>query len=217
MWFVYKYTHKDNNKSYIGYTKNLRRRNNDHFNSKRVTKFHCACRKYGKDAFEQSILAETQILLEAKELEKKFIKQYDTFNTGYNGTLGGDGVCPEAIMGEKNPNYRCKSWTDESRKKNKENRPSFIGEKNPFYGKNHTNESKKMVSQANTGKKRSSDFISKCKERNSMGKNPKAKRIIINNIEYQCIKDAITKLNFKSQYQLLKANPSAQIVRKLEK
>lgn len=58
--------------------------------------FHRAIRKYGKDNFTWTIIetvqSESRNMLTAslKELEIKYIKYYDSYNTGYNSTKGGD-------------------------------------------------------------------------------------------------------------------------------
>jgi group I intron endonuclease len=53
---------------------------------------HRAIRKYGEDAFELSILAETDNLLELNRLETEHIKKQNTkVPNGYNLTEGGEG------------------------------------------------------------------------------------------------------------------------------
>jgi group I intron endonuclease len=95
---IYKYT-SPSGKHYIGKTVNPKARKREHLcNSKTINnKFYCAVRKYGLDSFEYEVLFES-ILLSIDELnsvlnkkEKHFIKMFDSFNNGYNLTLGGDG------------------------------------------------------------------------------------------------------------------------------
>lgn len=92
------------NKCYIGQTtQDYKRRWADHWkesnNSKSVGynfHFHKALRKYGKDAFKWKILttieAESLDELQCKldDLEVKYIQEYDSYNNGYNSTLGGE-------------------------------------------------------------------------------------------------------------------------------
>lgn len=97
MYIVYKATSRINGKSYIGYTKNLKKRKSDHkyaaANNKYPNKvFHKAIRKYGWDSFDWEILFES----EDKDLvyfgmEPHFITEYDTINNGYNLCYGGAG------------------------------------------------------------------------------------------------------------------------------
>lgn len=71
--------------------------------------------------------------------EKHYIKVFDTlYPNGYNLTEGGDGGVP----------------SEDTRRKISE---SLIGEKNPFYGRNHSDETKKKISESNKGKHRSDE------------------------------------------------------------
>lgn len=92
---IYKATNKVTGKSYIGFDSSWpkrkeRHRENAEYN--RSGKFYDAIRKYGWETFEWSILYQSvdkQHTL--NEMESHFIKQYDTFNNGYNMTEGGEG------------------------------------------------------------------------------------------------------------------------------
>jgi len=95
---IYKYT-SPSGKHYIGKTINAKARKREHlYNSKvLITKFYSAIKKYGLESFEYEVLFES-ILLPIDELnillnekEKHFIQMFDSFNNGYNLTLGGDG------------------------------------------------------------------------------------------------------------------------------
>lgn len=99
---IYKYTNKNNGKVYIGQSINIEQRQCSHkfaayhntakdYNSQ----FHQAVRKYnGFDAFDFEIIAEltseeyTPEIL--NQLEKFFIKYYDSYKNGYNATEGGN-------------------------------------------------------------------------------------------------------------------------------
>lgn len=136
--YVYKYT-SPNGKSYIGITKNLRRRKAEH---KRLSKdvdraFYRAIRKYGYENFSFEILeiVEAENLSRLKEtlfdLEKKYIQKFDSFKNGYNSTLGGDGTY------------------------------GLAGELNPFYNKKHSDESKAKMRKAKKGIKLSQEHKEK--------------------------------------------------------
>lgn len=88
---IYKITNKVNGKSYIGqtrYTIDFRWRQHQH--KKDNTYFHNAIHKYGIENFSIEILEECNIEdLSSKEIF--YIAKYDTFNNGYNLTIGGDG------------------------------------------------------------------------------------------------------------------------------
>ena len=88
---IYKITNKVNNKSYIGQTRyTIEFRWKQHQHKKDNTYFHNAIHKYGVENFNIEILEECDI----KDLNSKeifYIAKYDTFNNGYNLTIGGDG------------------------------------------------------------------------------------------------------------------------------
>lgn len=58
----------------------------------------------------------------------------------------------EALLGEKNPFYG-KHHTEETIKKIKDHMPDMSGEKNAFYGRHHTSEAIRKISEINTGRK----------------------------------------------------------------
>lgn len=88
---IYKITNKVNGKSYIGQTRyTLEFRWRQHIHKKDNTYFHNAIHKYGVENFSQEILEECDVNdLNSKEIF--YIAKYDTFNNGYNLTIGGDG------------------------------------------------------------------------------------------------------------------------------
>lgn len=98
--YIYKFENIFNGKVYIGKTKNIENRiyQHKHTTSTKSTKFGKAIKKYGIDNFKISIVVEIKsvnidnldIILNC--LERAFIKRYDSFKTGYNCTLGGDGT-----------------------------------------------------------------------------------------------------------------------------
>jgi hypothetical protein len=88
---IYKHT-SPSEKSYIGYTKNKDRRETEHARANGSNPaFHNAVNFYGWDNIKTEILEDQLILSEAKELEKYYIKFFDTRRNGYNCTDGGEG------------------------------------------------------------------------------------------------------------------------------
>lgn len=95
---VYLITNKIDNKKYVGISNDIYHRWTEHkwraFNkssqeyNKTLSK---AFRKYGLENFEFSILKEEKDANKRKELEKDYIKFYDSYKNGYNDTIGGDG------------------------------------------------------------------------------------------------------------------------------
>lgn len=94
-YYIYKVTNKINGKIYIGKTGNFKERRWQHERcyEKEDCVFHRAIQKYGKENFEWEIIDEASGLENAYELEKKYIKEYNSHikDNGYNMTKGGAG------------------------------------------------------------------------------------------------------------------------------
>ena len=136
---------KKNNKKYIGGTKVLYQRyishKNGHSNAPRFTN---AIQEYGFDNFEFSILEECTLenLKEREEYWIKFYKTTDT-NNGYN-----------IWEGEKAKRLpRTQEVKDKIIQTLNKNFPEGrIGENNASYGKNHSEESKKLIGEKSKGR-----------------------------------------------------------------
>ena len=93
---IYKIINQINNKVYIGKAGNIERRwyehRSDAKNPNKTYHLYQAMRKYGLDNFIFEIIEEcppdNDIL---SEREKYWINYYDSYNNGYNETLGGEG------------------------------------------------------------------------------------------------------------------------------
>lgn len=110
---IYKYENKINHKCYIGQSIDIERRQYGHksaaYNEKASdynSQFHQAIRKYGFDNFDFEIIAILSSEEYSKEvldqLEKFFIKYYNSYENGYNATSGGDDNPYRAQTGSKN-------------------------------------------------------------------------------------------------------------------
>lgn len=110
---IYKYQNKQNGHIYIGKSIDIQKRQYCHkssiYNEKANdynSQLHQAIRKYGLDSFEFEIIAEltpeeyTPDLL--NNLEKFFIKYYNSYENGYNATEGGDDFGPNSIHSGSN-------------------------------------------------------------------------------------------------------------------
>lgn len=112
-FLIYKHTNKTSGKSYIGLTgRTIIQRWNEHCYQALVLEspvhFHRAIRLYGKDDWKSTVLEDNiPSVVEAQTFEKAYILKYDTFENGYNSTLGGEGVSG------LNP---FKDWTDERKR-----------------------------------------------------------------------------------------------------
>lgn len=121
---IYKITNTITNQSYIGQTKTKRGFKSRYYHKgegiERVYKFHLykknkgntynahlfhSIEKYGFDAFEVTEILDTA--MSAEELDEKeiyYIDFYDSYNNGYNLTLGGERGCGEyQPKGKDNP------------------------------------------------------------------------------------------------------------------
>lgn len=93
MSIIYKITNDINNKIYIGKTCNsLNYRWQQHFDAYTKYDWHIyrAMRKYGFTHFNIEIIEECSDDI-LNDREKYWIEYYDSYNNGYNSTLGGDG------------------------------------------------------------------------------------------------------------------------------
>lgn len=104
-----------------------------------------AIKKYGWNNFTYEIIVESDNKNELLELEKYYIKYYNSkVPNGYNMTDGG-----EALFDKHNPFFNCKHS-----KKTKEKLSKLAklrtGERNPFYGKHHQEKTKQLISMKNS-------------------------------------------------------------------
>lgn len=89
---IYVVTNTITGEQYVGQSRNIAVRWLQHManslNSKKTQKLYEAIRKYGITNFSFQILEECN-KEELSEREKYWIAELDTYNTGYNRTLGG--------------------------------------------------------------------------------------------------------------------------------
>jgi group I intron endonuclease len=158
--FIYKTTNKINGKIYIG---KLVRESKVYLGSGKILKL--SVEKYGRDNFTREIIEYCDCKTQLIEREKFWIKHYNSMdrNIGYNLTKGGDG-------GSTNNFFLNKKLTPEHKLKISQNHHDVSGEKNPMFGKNHTELSKEKMSLNTKGFKHSQSTIQKFKIR-SQGEN----------------------------------------------
>jgi group I intron endonuclease len=160
---IYKITNKLNGKSYIGFDICYPKRIKQHYRDSQKGKKSPLCediRKYGWENFSKDLLYQSWDPRHClKVMENYFIIENNSYDNGYNRTLGGNGSLgsprPKSIkqlkqmstyMKENNPRKGYKFTTDEKEhhshimKKFYEENPDkiLIGEKNPMYGKEHS-------------------------------------------------------------------------------
>lgn len=137
-WSVYIHTCKINQKSYVGITSKKPEHRWNYGNGYKGQAFYYAIQKYGWDNFIHKIVSSNLSEGEAKKMEIYLIDKLKTHikKNGYNVSLGGDGYLGIDVRGEKNPMFG-KHHTEESRRKMSETRKKnpMTGSKHPMYGK----------------------------------------------------------------------------------
>ena len=140
---VYTITCLINKKIYIGYTKHsIQHRFKQHINKSKynvINKFLNSIRYYGSENFRVELLISVNNKEDALKNEVRFINEYNSIKNGYNTSKGGT----DGSTGQK------KGYIlSEGHKKNISlNHHDIKGERNPFYGKKHTEESRQKISQ----------------------------------------------------------------------
>ena len=141
LWCVYIHTCKENDKKYVGQTMDLKNRWSNNgakylYKQKngewRQPAMARAILAHGWDGFTHEVVADNLTKEEADKLEKELIEKYDTTNPkfGYNIREGGS----HGKLSEESIEKMRKTIGD-----------SRIKEKNSFYGKNHTEETKQKI------------------------------------------------------------------------
>lgn len=146
---IYLRTNIVNGMSYVGQTKNIIQRNSrwKSFKHPYANKYIDEDKaEFGLEMFDFKILAECETQKDAWELEQKYIKELNTvYPNGYNISIGGashNGVAAwnkglKGVQTAWNKGKKC---------------PQIAGENHPMYGKHHTEETKKKISEAKKGK-----------------------------------------------------------------
>ena len=172
---IYKITNNINDKVYIGQSINIKVRWKDHVNSLRRGDSRCtllqrAWNKYGEENFTFEIL-ELCSEDELDDIEIKYISFYDSCNNGYNIESGGNKK--KRLSDETKQKLReahlGKKMSDETLQKMSESR---IGEKNPMYGKTHSPEARKKISETHKGKpgRPCTEYQKECARQANLGK-----------------------------------------------
>ena len=243
---IYVYTNLINNHKYVGKTvRNLNERHKQHLHStlnERAEDYdvvlHKAFRKYGLENFSLEIvyeyneesddIEEINNILSLKETY--YISYYNTYEDGYNMTLGGEGVIgvewtdemkknksdfmkkywtdemkqkkSEQMKGKNNPNYGNK-WSDEQRKNASEKfKEKYKGENNPFYGNHHSEETKQKISESKKGRKAWNKGIQRTdEEKRKMSESHKGKNKGKSNPKSKGVKLIMPKENIEKDFE----------------
>ena len=152
IYCVYHIHNLVNGKSYVGVSKELRRRINDHITGDRKGSeiVHRAVKKYGIDNFRIETLEEDLYRHKALEMEVWFVDFFDAYRNGYNLTPGGDmppSLTPEA-RAKISAAHKGKKLSDETKKKISD---SSTGKISWWWGKKHSEETKRKLSESKKG------------------------------------------------------------------
>ena len=130
------YENSSNGKVYIGQTVHPEKRKKRHEKAQNKNKFHSAIKSYGFDHFQYIVLYENVPENQLDALEKYCIWIFDSMNSGYNMTAGGDSNPshnPEVVEKRnktiREPEYResaSKRATEMNRKRIEEGTHHFI-------------------------------------------------------------------------------------------
>lgn len=165
---IYAARNKITGKQYVGQTvQGFEKRKAQHISDALAEKdkshFHNSIRTYGEEAFEWAIIVEgIENQRSLNELEMYWIKELNTFNTGYNLTTGGEGyTVTEEARKKRSKAQKGKHHTEETRKKISK---SQKGEKNSNWGKHFTEEARKKISEAQKDKWKDEEYRKKMSE-----------------------------------------------------
>jgi group I intron endonuclease len=218
--YIYLLTDKRNGKQYIGKHIGI---DPNYFSGGIIP--NKIVKKYGKETFTKIILEENindENLLSIRE--KYYIEKYDTFNNGYNLSMGGDGGGSwinkkteeekqriSKIKREKNLGRKFSKETLEKMSLAKKGVPlseehkkniglSQSGVNHPWFGRNHSEESKQKISKSRKGIKNPehSNFMKK--------NNPKNLSVSINGRIFDSIQQASNELNLPRHIVKTKLN-----------
>jgi len=111
-----------NHKRYVGFTTNFEARVSAHKKlSGRKYYLHRAMKKYGGENFKFEVIYQSKDVDHClKVMEPYFIEKFNTYNDGYNLTLGGEGAVgldvPEHTRIAVGNANRKRNWTEKSKK-----------------------------------------------------------------------------------------------------
>ena len=140
--YIYKITNTINDRIYIGKTVNLEKRWYQHRRMKENKVLYKAFVKYGIEnfTFEEVIRVKSKdketLNFILNILETFYIKKFDSYNKGYNCTLGGEGTIGRIVSEENRMNLR-----------------------NSHLGHKHTEEQKEKIGTALRGRTRDHEMI----------------------------------------------------------
>jgi group I intron endonuclease len=165
IYTIYRAKNVLNEKCYVGFDSRWPNRKGGHLRAVRSNStqaLYRAMRKHGVENFVWEVIYQSKDRDHTlNEMERYFISEFNSFNNGYNMTLGGEG-----IFGRKN---HCQPHSEEAKQKMKDAwiRRKARGDVNIWKGRKHSKESRdKMSRSASSGNRQSEQFRRACVERN---------------------------------------------------
>lgn len=200
---VYLHENMVNGKKYVGITSlpvEKRWKGGSHYENN--SHFRSAIEKYGWDKFSHKIVFSNLTREEAINAEMSLIRDMDLMNPskGYNKTSGGEHPrvseetrikLREIRLGDRNGFYG-RNHTLESRKMMSERRKGLTsGERHPMYGREHTKEAMEKIRSSNTW------YNESMRERNESLKKPVLMLLRDGTLvrKFSCVLEAVNYLN----------------------
>ena len=136
---IYCITNKINGKQYVGQTIRTPKERFDEHCRRDTTYIGKAIAKYGRENFKIEVVDSSLLIDDLNEKETYWIKRCNTLKpNGYNLCYGGNNTF----------GYKHKLESRLKMSKTKKLKKSALGEKNHFYGKNHTEETREKMKEA---------------------------------------------------------------------
>jgi group I intron endonuclease len=179
LWCLYTITNQVNGKQYIGISSRVARRWIEHKSGHGSKLVYQAIKKYGLDALKFDIFCEGC----EEDIKKLEVAMIETCNTlapnGYNLTLGGEGSL---------------GWKP-SKETRRKMSAAHSGEGNAMFGKKHSEETRRKLSEKAKGRKNPSRNLMNLECTGAA--NPRARRVLVEGVEYGCMKDAAEAIGIK--------------------
>lgn len=207
MYVIYEHV-SPSGKVYIGQTcQQLNRRWRNGNGYVKNTYFYRAIKKYGWDNFQHNVICRCDTLEEANEIEAELIQKYKSNNPryGYNISGGGDGAERVAestrqlmsqmmkgkFAGKDNPNYGRKHTPEERKRMSDFQREYFKTHKGNRFGAVRSEESKQKQSKSRKNSAKAQEAIKRLNQ-------SKAKKVLCveTGVVYDSTHDAARKTGF---------------------
>lgn len=194
IYTAYKILNLVNSKVYIGITTrspDCRWKEHLYYHSTKKSRLYSAMKKYGIGNFQFSILEQTDTIETLKELEVKYIQEYNSYcfqenSNGYNMTLGGDGS-----FGFKPSTETLKKLSEASKNMSEETKRKIS---ETLKGRTLSEEHKRKMSQSLKGRVFSKDTKRKLSEA--------AKRRYLNPEERKKLSEIGKKRTFSEEHKI---------------